>query len=76
MIQIWLPAPLYRLKPLFLGLAGVLLWYVSKDWFTTGLAFLSLGYAVWIIVIRLLWSTTHMIRTKIGSVNAGEQKTY
>ena len=76
MSKIWLPTRLYRLKPLLLGFAGAALLYVSNDWFTTGFAILSLGYAGWIIVIRLLWSTTDFIKSKVGSVNAGEQKTH
>lgn len=76
MSKIWLPAPLYRLKPLLLGLAGAALLYVSNDWFTTGFALIALGYAGWIIVIRLLWSAANLVKTKVGSANAGEQRTY
>jgi hypothetical protein len=76
MSKIWLPTPLYRLKPLLLGFAGALLLYFSKDWFTTGLAFLCLGYAGWIIIIRLLWSTANVVKTKVGSVQAGGKKTH
>lgn len=76
MSKIWLPTPLYRLKPLLLGLAGAGLLYVSNDWFTSGFALLSLGYAGWIIAIRLTWSTVDMVKSKVGSVNAGEQKTH
>jgi len=75
-MKIWLPDSLYRAKPLILGLAGAILLYISKDLFTTIVAFLCLGYAGWIIVIRLMWSTADMIKTKTGSVNAGEQKTH
>jgi hypothetical protein len=75
-MKIWLPDSLYRAKPLILGLAGAILLYISKDLFTTIVAFLCLGYAGWIIVIRLMWSTADMIKTKTGSVDAGEQKTH
>ena len=75
-MKIWLTDSLYSSKPLILGLAGAILLYISKDMFTTGVAFLCLGYAGWIFVIRLMWSTADMIKTKTGSVNAGEQKTH
>ena len=75
-MKIWLPDSLYRAKPLFIGLLGAILLYVSNDLFTTGFAFVCLGFASWIIVIRLMWSTAGMIKSKIGSVNAGEQKTH
>jgi len=75
-MKIWLPDSLYRAKPLLIGLLGAILLYVSNDLFTTGFAFVCLGFAGWIIVIRLMWSTADMIKTKIGSANAGEQKTH
>ena len=74
-MKIWYPDSLYRAKPLIVGLSGAILLYISKDLFSTVVAFLCLGYASWIIVIRLMWSTADMIKTRTGSDNAGEQKT-
>lgn len=75
-MKIWLPDSLYRLKPLLLGFAGATLLYVSEHLFTTVLAVLCLGYACWIILIRLMWSTAETIRPHVSSTRAGEQKTH
>jgi len=75
-MKIWLPDSLYRVKPLLLMLFGAALLYVSNNLFTIGLAFFSLGFASWIIVLRLMWSTAGMIKSKAGSVKAAAQKTH
>ena len=75
-MKIWLPDPLYRLKPLILGVAGASLLYVSENLLTTVLAVLCLGYACWIILIRLMWSTAETIKPHLSSTQAGQQKTH
>ena len=75
-MKIWLPDSLYRVKPLLLMLFGAALLFISNDLFTMGLGLVSLGYGSWVIVVRMLWSTTGMIKTRVGSPMAGEQKTH
>ena len=76
MKKIWLPYPLYFLKPFVVGLIGIILLYVSEDLFTTGFAFLCLGYSGWIIIIRLIWSTKNAIKSSLGKSKRKEDKTY
>jgi len=73
-MKIWLPDSLYRLKPFLLGFAGTVFLYVSEDMFTTVLALLCMGYAFWIIVMRLLWSSAVTIQARGGSIRAGKYK--
>jgi len=73
-MKIWLPDSIYRLKPLLLGLAGAALLYVSTNLFTTVLAVLCLGYACWVILIRLMWSTAVTIRPGLKSTRGVKQK--
>lgn len=73
-MKFWLPDSLYRLKPLLLGLAGAVLLYVSENMFTTVLAVICLGYALWIILIRLLWSSAKTMYVYGDSSRAGQHK--
>jgi hypothetical protein len=76
MKKIWLPYPLYFLKPFIIGLVGLILLYVSEDLFTSGFAVLCLGYAAWIIFMRLVWSIVNMVKTRSGSAQAKKNKTH
>ena len=58
----WLPESLYRLKPLLLMLAGLIIQYTSKNIFLSLFAILLIGYACWILVMRLLWKDSGMVR--------------
>ncbi len=63
MKKIWLPYPLYFLKPFVVGLIGIILLYVSEDLFTTSFAVLCLGYSGWIIFMRVMWSIKNAIKS-------------
>lgn len=76
MKKIWLPTWLYNLKPLIVGIVGGTILYVSEDLFTTVFGFLCLGYACWIIIIRLLWSTKNIVKTGLASDKPDKDKTY
>jgi hypothetical protein len=64
MKKIWLPYPLYFLKPFAIALVGLIILHVSEDLFTTGLAFICLGYAAWIIFMRLMWSIKRVVKSR------------
>ena len=75
-MRLWLPDPLYRLKPFLIVLAGVIILYVSNSWLTLGLGFLCLGIGAYIVITRLMWSNTGVIKTSSDYTRAGEQKIY
>ena len=75
MKKIWLPYPLYFLKPFVVGLVGLILLHVSEDLFTTGFAVLCLGYAGWILSMRLIWSIVNLVKTLGSSTKAKKDKT-
>ena len=54
MKKIWLPYPLYFLKPFAIALVGLIILYVSEDLFSSGFTILCLGYAGWIILMRVI----------------------
>lgn len=76
MKKIWLPYPLYFLKPFAIGLAGLFILYVSEDFFTYGFALLCLGYAGWVIFMRVMWSIKRAVKPKLGQSNDKHKKTY
>ena len=76
MKKIWLPYPLYFLKPFAVGLIGIILLYVSEDLFTTSFAFLCLGYSGWIIVIRVMWSIKNAIKSSNSKSKGKEDKSH
>lgn len=76
MKKIWLPYPLYFLKPFALGFIGILLLYVSEDWFTSACAYLCLGYAGWIIFMRIMWAIKRAAQSKLGRSSDKQDKTY
>ena len=75
-MKFWLPDSLYRVKPLLLILFGAALILITDAVVLMIIAFICLGYGCWIIVVRLLWSNAGMIKTRVGSRMAGEQKTH
>lgn len=75
-MKLWLPDSLYRVKPLLLILFGAALILITDAIVPMIMAFICLGYGCWIIVVRLLWSNSGMIKTRVGSRMAGEQKTH
>ena len=75
-MKIWLPDSLYRIKPLLLMLLGAALLLISEAIVPTILACICLGYGSWIIVVRMMWSNAGMVKTRVGSRMAGEQKTH
>ena len=76
MKKIWLPYPLYFLKPLAIGLVGLIILYVSEDLFTSGFALLCLGYSGWIIFMRLMWSIKKAAKSKFRETKNKQDKTY
>ena len=75
-MKIWLPDSLYRVKPLLLLLFGAALLFISDSTFLSMVAFLCMGYGSWILVIRLMWSTSGTIKTRAGPPMAGEERTH
>lgn len=75
-MKIWLPDSLYRVKPLLLMLSGAILLVVTSSAIAKIFACACLGYGTWIIVVRMMWSNTGMLKTRVGSRMAGEQKTH
>lgn len=76
MKDIWLPDSLYRLKPLILLLTGAILLLVSKNLFLSLFAAACIGFAVWILFMRLIWSNADNIKTRVGSNQAGQSRTH
>ena len=76
MKDIWLPDSLYRLKPLILMLTGAILLFISKNLFLSLIAAACIGYAVWILFMRLIWSNADTIKTRAGLNQAGEPRTH
>ena len=76
MKKIWLPYPLYFLKPFVVGLVGVILLYVSEDLFTSGFALVCLGYAGWVIFIRLTWFVKRKTKSLFSRTRKTKEKTY
>ena len=76
MKKIWLPYPLYFLKPFAIGLVGLIILYVSEDLFTSGFALLCLGYAAWIIFMRIMWSIKASATSSLGKSKGKIDKTH
>ena len=76
MKKIWLPYPIYFLKPFAVGLVGLIILYISEDLFTSGFALLCLGYSGWIIFMRVMWSIKNAAKSKLGRSNDKQDKTY
>ena len=76
MKKIWLPYPLYFLKPFVVGLIGIALLYVSENLFTSGFAVLCLGYSGWIIIMRVVWSVKNFVKSSLSSSEEKKDKTH
>lgn len=76
MKDIWLPDPLYRLKPLILMLTGAILLLVSENLFLSLFAAACIGYSVWILFMRLIWSNADTIKSRVGSSRSAHPKTH
>ena len=76
MKKIWLPYPLYFLKPFAVGFIGIVLLHVSEDVFTSVCGFLCLGYAGWILFMRIVWSIKRSAQSKLGKSSDKKDKTY
>ena len=75
-MKFWFPESLYRLKPLLIILTGATLIYISNGWLIRGIGLLCLVYAAYILVMRLRWSSTGMLKTNSDYFKPGDQKTY
>ena len=76
MKKIWLPYPVYFLKPFAVGLVGLVILYFSDDLFTSGFALLCLAYSGWIIFMRLIWSIKNAAKLRLGRSKDKQDKTY
>ena len=76
MKDIWLPDSLYRVKPLIIMLAGAILLFISKNLLLSLFAAGCIGFAVWILFMRLIWSNADSLKTRVGSNQAGQPKTH
>ena len=76
MKKIWLPYPLYFLKPFLVGLIGITLLYVSEDLFTLSFAVLCLGYSGWVIFMRVIWSIRNAAKSGLNKAKTKKDKTY
>ena len=76
MKKIWLPYPIYFLKPFAIALVGLVILYVSDDLFTSGFALLCLVYSGWVIFMRVMWSIKRAAKSKLGQSNDKKDKTF
>ena len=74
-VKFWLPNSLYRLKPLLLLILGAYLLFLYDNRFTSILAYLCIGWGIWILVSRIRWSTTDTLKSRAGSSAIGGQGT-
>ena len=76
MKKIWLPTWLYNVKPILIGIVGATIFYVSEDLLTLTLALFCLGYASWIIIIRIMWSIKNAAKSSLGKSKETKEKAY
>ena len=76
MKKIWLPYPLYFLKPFAIGFAGFIILYSSEDWFTSSFAFLFLVYAGWIFSMRVMWFIKRAAKSRLGRSTEQRENIY
>ena len=76
MRKIWLPTWLYNLKPILIGIVGATIFYVSEDLLTLTLALFCLGYASWIIIVRIMWSIKNAAKSSFGKSKDKKEKAY
>jgi len=76
MKKIWLPTWLYNLKPIIVGIVGAAIFYFSEDLFTSSLALFCLGYASWIIIMRIMWSIKSVATSSFGTSKETKKNIY
>ena len=76
MKKIWLPYPVYFLKPFAIALVGLLILYVTDDLFSSGFAILCLVYSGWIIFMRVIWAIKRAAKSKLKSSDDEKDKTF
>ena len=76
MKKIWLPYPFYFLKPFAIAFVGLIILCFSEDLFTRGFAFLCMGYAGWIIFMRVMWAIKRAAKSGLGRSSDKNDKTY
>ena len=76
MKKIWLPYPIYFLKPFAIGLVGLIILYISEDLFSSGIALICLGYSGWVIFMRVMWSIKRAVKSRFGRSDDKKDKTY
>ncbi len=54
-MKIWLPGPLYKLKPWLIILAAIILPAISENFFTILISIILLCYAAYILYMRYTW---------------------
>ena len=72
-MKLWLPNSLYRLKPFLLFFLGAYLLFLYENRFITILAYLCIGYGIWILLSRIWWSTEGTIKSSTRSGVKGGQ---
>ena len=72
-MKFWLPNALYALKPFLLLFLGAYLLFLYDSTFLSILAYVSIGFGIWILVARLRWWTTGTIKSRSGSSTVGGQ---
>ena len=76
MKKIWLPYPAYFLKPFAVGLLGLVILYFSEDLFSSGFAIVCLGYAGWIIFMRIVYAVKNAVKSDFGKSKDNKANTY
>ena len=76
MKKIWLPYPAYFLKPFAVGLLGLVILYFSEDLFSSGFAIVCLGYAGWIIFMRIVYAVKNVVKSDFGKSKDNKANTY
>lgn len=76
MKKIWLPYPAYFLKPFAVGLVGLVILYFSEDLFSSGFAIVCLGYAGWIIFMRIVYAVKNAVKSDFGKSKDNKANTY
>lgn len=74
-MKFWLPNSLYKLKPLLFLFLGAYLLFLYDSRLISILAYLCIGYGIWILVTRIRWSSTDTIKSRSGSSVVGGQGT-
>ena len=76
MKKIWLPYPVYVLKPVAIALVGLIILYVTEDLFSSGFSILCLGYSGWIIFMRVIWYIKRATKSRLERSDDEKDKTY